>query len=360
MNRKKKVIVAMSGGVDSSVAAVLLKEQGHEVIGVIMRIWGGDGPMEEGGRHACYGPGEEEDIDDARRVAGRLEIPFHVFDLREDYRATVLDYTRLEYLSGRTPNPCIRCNQMVKLGGLLEKVRDSGLIFDHVATGHYARVKYDGERQRYLLMRARDLEKDQSYGLYSLSQEQLGICLFPLGGITKQEVRERAVDAGLEVSDKIESQDFMAGGHARLFEAAARPGPILDHQGRTIGEHRGIPFYTIGQRRGLGLPSSEPFYVMDIDPTRNAVIVGTKAKLYKSACTASGLNWISIKELEDPIEVKAKIRYRHEEAGVTIAPLEDDGVRVHFEKPQMAITPGQAIVFYDGDVVVGGGTIELG
>lgn len=353
-----RVIVAMSGGVDSSVAALLLKEEGYAVIGVTMKIWDGKTLSKERIHHACYGPGEMEDMEDARKVAEILGIPFHIFDLKREYKTDVLDYFYQEYLSGRTPNPCIQCNRMIKLGALVEKARNSGIEFDYMATGHYARVRYDEERGRYLLMKALDSKKDQSYALYSLSQEQLGHCLFPLGDYTKEEVRKTARKIGLDISDKPESQDFIAGSYSSLFKEAAQPGLILNKQGKILGEHRGIPFYTIGQRRGLGIQAKDPLYVTRIDPKRNAIVVDIKEKLYGRAFTASRLNWIAVKELKKPINVKTKIRYRHKEAESVVAPLDENSVRVNFKEPQMAITPGQTAVFYDGDIVVGGGVIQ--
>jgi len=352
-----KVVVAMSGGVDSSVAAALLKEKGYQVNGVTMKIWDGEAFPVEGGRHGCYGPGEEEDIEDARKVAQILGIPFHVFDLRQEYKAEVLDYFCHEYLSGRTPNPCLRCNHKVKFDALLRKTQDSGIDFDYFATGHYARVEYNKSKHRYLLKKAMDLSKDQSYFISSLSQEQLGRLLFPIGNYTKEEVRKMASDFELGVDNKPESQDFIAGGYSFLVKAA-QPGPILDKQGNVLGEHRGIPFYTIGQRKGLGISSKEPLYVTDIDQEKNAIVVGGKEEVYRDELTASGLNWIAIEKLEQPTKVKARIRYAHNEAEAIITPLNEDKVYVKFKEPQMAITPGQAVVFYQGDVVVGGGTIE--
>jgi len=352
-----KVVVAMSGGVDSSVAAALLKEKGYQVNGVTMKIWDGEAFPVEGGRHGCYGPGEEEDIEDARKVAQILGIPFHVFDLRQEYKAEVLDYFCHEYLSGRTPNPCLRCNHKVKFDALLRKTQDSGIDFDYFATGHYARVEYNKSKHRYLLKKAMDLSKDQSYFVSSLSQEQLGRLLFPIGNYTKEEVRKMASDFELGVDNKPESQDFIAGGYSFLVKAG-QPGPILDKQGNVLGEHRGIPFYTIGQRKGLGISSKEPLYVTDIDQEKNAIVVGGKEEVYRDELTASGLNWIAIEKLEQPTKVKARIRYAHNEAEAIITPLNEDKVYVKFKEPQMAITPGQAVVFYQGDVVVGGGTIE--
>ncbi len=352
-----KVVVAMSGGVDSSVAAALLKEKGYQISGVTMRIWDGEAFPGEGTRHGCYGPGEEEDIEDARKVARILGIPFHVLDLRQEYKAEVLDYFCHEYLSGRTPNPCLICNQRVKFDALLRKAKDSGIEFDYFATGHYARVEYNQSKQRYLLKKARDLNKDQSYFISFLSQEQLGYSLFPIGNYTKEETRKMASDFGLGVDNKQDSQDFIAGGYSRLVEAA-QPGPILDNQGKVLGEHKGIPFYTIGQRKRLGISNKEPLYVTNIDRERNAITVGSKEEIYRDGFTASGLNWIAIKKLEQPTEVKAKIRYAHEEAEALVTPLNEDRVYVKFKEPQMAITPGQAAVFYRSDVVVGGGTIE--
>jgi len=352
-----KVVVAMSGGVDSSVAAALLKEQGYQVSGVTMRIWEGETFSGGGGRHGCCGPGEEEDIEDARRVSQILDIPFRVFDLRQEYEAEVLDYFCHEYLMGRTPNPCLRCNRRVKFDALLRKTRASGIEFDYFATGHYARVEYNKERLRYLLKKARDLNKDQSYFISSLSQEQLGCSLFPIGDYTKGEIRKMASDFGLGVDNKPESQDFIAGGYRSIVGTAPR-GPIMDKQGNILGEHRGISFYTIGQRKGLGIAGKEPFYVTDINPETNAIIVGDREELYQDELIASGLNWIAIEKLEQPLPVKARIRYVHKETEATLSPLSEGEVYVKFEEPQLAITPGQAVVFYQGDMVVGSGTIE--
>jgi tRNA-specific 2-thiouridylase len=353
-----KVVVAMSGGVDSSVAAAILKERGYEVIGITMKVWDGEALPGDDTRHSCYGPGEEEDIEDARKVAQVLGIPFYTFDLRQEYKAQVLDYFCHEYLLGRTPNPCIRCNRRIKFGALLKKARDSGLEFDYFASGHYARVEYDEGKRRYLLKKAKDMAKDQSYFLFSLSQEHLGRSLFPLASYTKGEVRKLSRALGLGIEDKPESQNFIAGGYSTLMEAVAKPGPILNKEGKILGEHRGIPFYTIGQRKGLGISYREPLYVTGIDQGRNAIIAGTKEEVYKDGLLASELNWIAIEELKRSIEVKARIRYLHKEAEAMVIPLEDDKVRVKFNEPQMAITPGQAVVFYDDDTVVGGGTIE--
>jgi len=352
-----KVAVAMSGGVDSSVAAALLKEQGYQVSGVTMKIGAGEVFSPEGRRHGCYGPGEEKDIEDARKVAKTLGIPFYVFDLRQEYKAEVLDYFCHEYLSGRTPNPCVRCNQRIKFDALVKKAQASDIEFDYFATGHYARVEYDGSSCRYLLKKARDLTKDQSYFLFSLSQEQLSRSLFPLGNYTKAEVRSVASNFVLGVDKKPESQDFIAGGYFSLVKAA-QPGPILDKTGNMLGEHRGVSFYTVGQRKRLGISAKNPLYVTDINLERNAIIVGSKEELYHDELIASRLNWIAIERLQQPADVKTKIRYRHQEAEAVIAPLDEDKVYIRFREPQMAITPGQAVVFYDNDTVVGGGIIE--
>ena len=347
----------MSGGVDSSVAAAILKENGYKVSGVTMQIWDGEARPENEMRHGCYGPDEEKDIEDARKVAQALGIEFHVFDLRQEYNTEVLDYFCHEYLSGRTPNPCLMCNRKIKFDALLRKTRDNGVNFDYFATGHYARVEYNKSKHRFLLKKARDLSKDQSYFISSLSQVQLGRSLFPVGNYTKEEVRKMASRFRLEVDNKPESQDFITGGYSSFIKGA-QPGPILDKQGNILGEHRGIPFYTIGQRKGLGISAKEPFYVTDIDPLKNAIIVGSQEEVYRDELIASELNWIAIEEPERPIKVRARIRYLHKETEAIVTPLSKDKVYVKFKTPQMAITPGQAVVFYRGDVVIGEGTIE--
>ncbi|MFC1957985.1 tRNA 2-thiouridine(34) synthase MnmA [Chloroflexota bacterium] len=352
-----KIVVAMSGGVDSSVAAALLKEKGHQVTGITMKIWDGETLPGEGTHRGCYGPDEEEDIENTRNVAQLLGIPLHVFDLRQEYKAEVLDYFRREYLSGRTPNPCLRCNRKIKFEALLRKARAKGIDFEKFASGHYARVEYTSSKNRYLLRKGKDLVKDQSYFISFLSQEQLGQALFPIGNYTKKEVREIATDFALGLDDKPESQDFITGGYSTLV-GEAQPGPILAKQGEVLGEHHGISLYTVGQRKRLGISSKDPLYVTDIDPIKNAIIVGSKEEVYQDELTASGFNWIAIEKLTHPTKVKARIRYANKESEATVTPLDEDRVYVKFKEPQMAITPGQAVVFYDGDVVIGAGTIE--
>ncbi len=352
-----RVLVAMSGGVDSSAAAALLVEQGYQVTGVTMKIWAGERQAASGLHHGCYGPEEIHDIEDARQVAKTLGIPLHVLDLTREYKTEVLDYFCEQYLSGRTPSPCVRCNQKIKFNALIKKAADSGLSYDFVASGHYARIDRH-EQGRYLLRKARDLEKDQTYFLSYLSQSQLSSLLFPLGELLKSEVRKIAARWGMAVAEKPDSQNFISGDYSGLITEGAGPGPILDSDGRVLGQHRGIQFYTIGQRKGLGLSSHTTLYVTRIDAERNAVIVGKKDSIYRREFVVSEPNWIGIEGLHSPMRLKTRIRSTHKEADSTIVPLDEMKLRVTFDEAQLAITPGQVAVFYDGEYVLGGGLIS--
>ena len=356
-----KIAVGLSGGVDSSVAAGLLVAQGHDVAGITMEIWAGscDTPVENHlGKHGCYGPGEAEDTRDASRVARTLGIPFHVYDLREQYAEEVIAYTRNEYKSGRTPNPCVVCNRMIKFEALLKHASSQGLDFEYFATGHYVNLQYVKSRERFCLSRGDYQEKDQSYFLFRLSQEQLSRCMFPLGGYTKAEVRQIASEMGLDVHDKAESQDFADSSYTSVIGVTGTPGPILDLDGNVIGQHQGVENYTIGQRKGLGIAAAEPLYVVSINSEDNTIIAGNKSSVYASGLTASDINWISIECPAHQLRTTAKIRYAHQPAPCTITPLPDNSVRVDFDEQQLAVTPGQAVVFYDNNTLLGGGTIE--
>lgn len=356
-----KVVVAMSGGVDSSVTAALLKQDGCQVIGATMQIW----PPNELGDEAdkfggCCG---FDAVSEAKSVAHTLGIPHYVMNFRNEFAQKVIDNFCREYSLGRTPNPCIRCNEHIKFDALLNRAKELGA--DFIATGHYTRIEYDEVNDRYLLKKGVDRGKDQSYVLYIMSQNQLKHTLMPLGVFTKEKVRQIARELGLSVADKAESQEicFIPDGNYSSFlkeymPDVAKPGPILDREGNTLGEHRGILFYTIGQRKGLGISAEEPMYVVAIDRVRNAIIVGSKEDVYRDELIAADINWISMESPKQPLELKAKIRYRHREADAVITPVSKGEVHVKFSRPQMAITPGQAIVFYHKDTVVGGGTIE--
>jgi len=352
------VAVGLSGGVDSSMAAVLLQEKGYDVIGLTMMTFDASMPVTDSEKHACYGPGEEEDVKSAAAVCKKLGIPFHVIDLREDFRSHVIEYFRSEYLAGRTPNPCIVCNHKLKFGFLLEKTKELGVDFESFATGHYAQIGKSGGR--FLLKRATDLSKDQTYFLYALTPEQLSHTLFPVGGLTKPQVREMALSLGLETADRPESQDFIsAADYSSLFnEEEIEEGDIVDERGHILGRHRGIIHYTVGQRKGLGISSDRPLYVLRIDGPNNRIVVSHRERLYSKGLIAAGLNLIAVDRLDRPYRVKAKIRLQHKEAAATLLPYENNKAKITFDKPQISVTPGQSAVFYTDDVVLGGGIIE--
>lgn len=358
MSSRPKVLVAMSGGVDSSVAVYLLQQQGYEVIGVTMQQWPDDAPLPEGETGCC----SLSAVEDARRVAHKLDIPHYVLNYKALFEEQVIQYFIHEYLQGRTPNPCMACNRVYRFGALLRKADE--LEIDYIATGHYARIFYDETSKRYVLAKGLDQNKDQSYFLYGFTQEQMARTLLPLGDYTKSQIREIAKELGLPVAKKPESQEicFIPDNDYRRFlqdraGVKLEPGPFLNEAGEVIGQHQGIACYTIGQRKGLGLALGTPVYVIDIDPKRNAVIVGPEASLYSKGLIAGYNNYILTDSLENSMEVTVKIRYRSPAVSARIEPY-GDRVKVTFNQPQKAVTPGQAVVYYKDDLVLGGGVIE--
>jgi tRNA-specific 2-thiouridylase len=357
---KGKVMLGMSGGVDSSVAAAVLIEQGYEVIGVTMQIWP---DIQEERKQIEGGCCSLSAVDDARRVANKLGISYYVLNFRDVFQQKVIDYFTNEYLSGRTPNPCIACNRFVKFEALLTKAVSMGM--DYIATGHYARVTHDDMTGRYLLKKSATAEKDQTYVLYTMTRYQLERTLFPIGDFKKGQVRALAREYGLPVASKPDSQEicFVEDNDYGRFiaentDADVKPGYFTDKEGNVLGMHRGIIHYTVGQRKGLGISLGKPMYVAAIRPENNTVVLGDASDVFTSGLTASDPNFISIDELKDEMRVTAKIRYSAKEAPAIIRPLDGNRVEVVFDEPQRAITPGQAVVFYDGDTVVGGAVID--
>ena len=358
---KKKAVIGMSGGVDSSVAAWLLKEQGYEVIGVTMQIWQDEAEEVQEENGGCCGLSA---VEDARRVARQLDIPYYVMNFREDFRKSVIDYFIREYLAGRTPNPCIACNRYVKWEALLKRSLEIGA--DYIATGHYARVeKLPGGR--FAIRQSVTAAKDQTYALYNLTQEQLSHTLMPVGEYSKDQIREFAEKLDLRVAHKPDSQEICfvpdqdyAGFIERTTGKPSPEGNFVTADGQILGRHKGIIHYTIGQRRGLGLPMGRRVVVTEIRPETNEVVIGEQEDVFTKVLYADRLNYMAEPSFESGRRATAKIRYNHRGSACAIYPEGPDRVRVEFDEPVRAVTPGQAVVFYDGDYVLGGGTILSG
>ena len=365
-----RIAVAMSGGVDSSAAAAILKEQGHDLVGFTMQLWNQRRGInvDENGEPLPSRCCSLDDVYDARRVAEELGFPFYVLNLEQEFERDVVQPFVTSYLNGETPIPCVACNSRLKFASL-DKLAVS-LGCEKVATGHYARVDFDAATNRYRLLRGRDSQKDQSYFLWELNQEQLSRALFPLGELSKNDARQAARENQLAVAEKKESQEICfvpdgdyAGFIDRYLEAEAQTdrqpasGDIVTSSGAVIGTHNGIHRYTVGQRRGIGIAQPRPLYVLGIDSNSNQVIVGGDDELLRSEFTAAGVNWISFDEPAEPVRAEVRVRYRHTSAAAVISPLKEGRVRVAFDEAQRAITPGQATVFYRGDEVLGGGWI---
>ena len=355
---QKKELIAMSGGVDSSVAAFLTQQAGFDCIGVTMRLYD-NAPDETSDSNTCCAL---EDVEDARSVARRLGMPFYAFNFKADFREKVIDRFVHCYECGLTPNPCIECNRHLKFDHLLRRGLELGC--DYVVTGHYAQIRQDENTGRYILYKAADLSKDQSYVLYSLTQEQLAHTRFPLGGLSKQEARQIAEAQGFINARKHDSQDICFvpdGDYAAFMERytgkAYQPGDFLDLKGNVVGKHQGAVRYTLGQRKGLGLAMGAPVYVCAKDMEKNTVTVGPNEALYSTTLIAEDWNWFPFPALTEPLHITSKARYNQPPQPATVYPEANGAARVVFDAPQRALTPGQAVVLYDGDMVVGGGTI---
>lgn len=357
-NLKKRVAVAMSGGVDSSAAALILKREGYDVIGVSMKLWEG---VSAGKGRCC----SLDDFRDARRVADILEIPYYVVNMQEEFKNRVVNNFVENYLAASTPNPCIMCNQEMKFDLLLKKASELGA--NTLATGHYARIEYDKNRARFLLKKGINRAKDQSYFLFSMTQEQLSRVLFPLGGYeNKDDVRTLLREAGIQIAEKEESQDICFvddHGYAAFIEEhmkdrSVKKGKILSPDGKVLGDHEGIHKFTIGQRRGLGIASNKRKYVVGFDHDSHDVILGDEEGLMSKGLIAKNINWISMDDLKEKCRASVKIRYSENEHACCLSPVDDGNILVEFDKPQRAVTPGQAVVFYKGTEVLGGGWIE--
>lgn len=353
---QKSVLIGMSGGVDSSVAAAILKEQGYKVIGATMRLWSYSDSC-DANHEGCCG---ESAVEDARRVCDKLGIDFYVMNFKDLFKERVVDYFVDEYIHGKTPNPCIACNKYLKFDALLNKARAMGI--DYVATGHYAKIEQD-KNGKYILRASEALKKDQSYVLYNFTQESLSHTLMPLGNYNKEQVREKAIELGLDVANKPDSQEicFVENDDYAKFiidyaNYTPREGDILDVNGNVIGRHRGLIYYTIGQRKGIGA-YGRPMFVIKINAEDNTITLGEKGMEFSNELIATDVNFISGKLPKENMLVAAKVRYQASPAAAMLCPQPDGNVKVMFPEPQRAVTPGQAVVFYDGDIVLGGGTV---